>query len=85
MLWCAFDSGIADDEYWPLIAVLREYMSFRGIAKVISVADAKYDYWAVFNDAMRFSTSSVPDWTQVYRIRDRLMPCGYVEWADEGK
>jgi hypothetical protein len=84
MLWCAFDTGIGEDDYWPLIAVLREYLSFRAIAKVISVMDTRYHYWTVFEDAMRFHTSAVPDWTRVYRIRDRLMPCGYVDWANEG-
>jgi hypothetical protein len=84
MLWCAFDSGIGEDEYWPLIAVLREYLSFRAIARVITVMDTRYEYYTVFNDAMRFTAERVPDWTRVYRLRDRLMPCGYIDWANEG-
>jgi len=85
MVWCAFDGGIGDDEYWPLIAVLIEVLPRQAAAKVISVADANFDYWRVLDDAMAFTPEFIPDWGWVDWMRGRLAPCGYDEWTREDR
>ncbi|QDM45804.1 DUF3349 domain-containing protein [Paenibacillus thiaminolyticus] len=52
MLKSTFPNGIGDEEYFPLISLLYEYMSDRNLAKVISSITEK-DITITINDIQK--------------------------------
>jgi hypothetical protein len=79
MLKCAFPNGISDNDYLPLIAVLYEHMSHRQLAHIIGIL-VNTDYALILTDVYSVVSTAIPSESQVERIREQLIPCGYQEW-----
>jgi hypothetical protein len=79
LLKCAFPNGISDEEYWPVLSLLHQVMSFRTIAKVLSVLSNKHRT-EVFNDASGYGLDPPPPLEDVERVRQKLNACGYEDW-----
>lgn len=56
MLKSTFPNGIGDEDYFPLISLLYEYMSDRNLAKVISSITGK-NKTITINDTSKISVS----------------------------
>lgn len=82
LLECAFPDGVAPQDYFPLLAALREKMSFRTLAEVVSAYTGK-DYGGVYNDALGSESTRAPSPADVLRVKQRLLPCGYEQWLRE--
>lgn len=83
MIVCAYESEIPDQDYYPLIHVLREAdMSYRSIAHVISLAKGGNpdDYLYDVGHLMPTMTIERQD---VNRVIQKLNPCGYDSWRVE--
>lgn len=82
MLRCAFPTGIPQDAYLPLLAVLGEQMSHRSVAAtMVLFFGGKYvDH---MNDVYKALSAQGPDAVTVQRVQELLIPCGYQAWLDE--
>ncbi len=78
VLSCAFPEGIPDEEYWPLIAVLHERMSFWVMADLLPALTHKHRS-EVHNDASGFGVDPLPAFEEVEKVRLKLRACGYEE------
>lgn len=76
---CAFPSGVEENAYLPLLALLGSEMSIRNLAQVIAAFSGKA-HELVLNDVYRAKSSDGPDPSAIERIRECLLPCGYEEW-----
>lgn len=79
VLRCAFPEGVSDEEYWPVLSILHQVMSFWTIADVLSVLSNK-DRSEVYNDASGFGLDPAPPTTEVEKVKHKLNTCGYEEW-----
>lgn len=84
LLKCAFPNGISHEAYWPLMAILHPEMSFRTLAKVLSALTDK-EYIEVLNDAAGFGLDPMPDLSEIEKVKERLIPCGYEEWLKQSR
>ncbi len=73
-----FPQGVREDEYFPLLAVLRENLGLRSTARLISLFTGR-DYWRAYNDALSVEDNNIPNSSSVESIRKRLFLCGYKE------
>ncbi|MBI5961250.1 MAG: DUF3349 domain-containing protein [Chloroflexi bacterium] len=82
MISCAFPDGITDEDYMPLVAILREegQMSFRSIARFFTFVTNR-GYPQIYNDAL-FSESNPPNQSEIVRVKYKLILCGYEQWVD---
>ena len=71
MVQCAFPNGIGADDYYPLLAVLSEEMSFRALAGVVAAVTGK-DPLFVYHDALGANSSKRPNAADVARIKQLL-------------
>ena len=83
MVKLAFPECIDAETYLPLVAVLAENMSQRGVAEVIGYLVGK-DYVSVYNDVLLvLSDEPVPALADVERVKQKLLPFGYEKWLQE--
>lgn len=79
MLKCAFPNGVTDEEYWSILSILHQVMSFWTIADVLSALTNK-ERIEVYNDASGFGLDAPPNIDDVERVKSKLRACGYDEW-----
>jgi hypothetical protein len=82
MIRAAFPEGVSESVYRPLLALLYEGMSFRGVAGVVAYCTGR-PYSLVYNDvlgAVSPYTPDRPDQTQLESVRRQLREHGYDEW-----
>ena len=77
----AYPRGIPSDDYLPLIAILAEEMSEKGIGS--AMAFIGYDRFVVCNDVAKVQSFATPKMSDVQRVRNRLEPAGYQDWLSE--
>ncbi|OUR89981.1 hypothetical protein A9Q81_20360 [Gammaproteobacteria bacterium 42_54_T18] len=82
MLREAYQNGISDADYYPLVALLYEDFSDRNLAEVISCFTGK-EYSVVINDIANSQNEMSPHPEEVIRIRNKLERHGYSEWKLE--
>ena len=82
MLKCAFPEHVPPEEYFPLLAVLNEQMSFRNIATVMSFL-TDYSYEKVYNDVLGIESTYLPAFEEKEQLKQKLIPCGYKIWVDK--
>jgi len=73
---CAYGEHIEEKHYEPLLAVLVEDMSFRSIARVLSIACSTKDYHTILNDAYSIEDELISENT-LSITRKQLGNCGY--------
>ncbi len=76
-----YPSGIAEDDYIPLIILMSEEISHRGISTVLSNICGK-TYSAVYNDVLG-AVETRHNAIRVEDIRQHLKRSGYNEWLQE--
>jgi hypothetical protein len=84
MLVCVYPDDIPEDEYWPVIAILHPYLSFRVIAHILPAFTEK-DYVEIFSDASGYGMDPVPSEEQIQAVRNKFLQCGYENWLKEVK
>lgn len=82
LLNCAFPDGVSEAEYWPLLAVLHQWMSFRPIAEILAGFTGK-DYIYCLNDVMGFGMDPWPSDESIQQVIAKLRICGYEDWLRE--
>jgi hypothetical protein len=82
LLGCAFPHGMTDEQYKAVLHFLHPHMSFRTLAKVLSIV-TEYDYYYVLNDAMGYEAKPLVDSAILNSVGNKLRACGYNEWANE--
>jgi hypothetical protein len=75
-LRCMFPSGIPEDKYWAVVAVLHSFMSFWNIAIILPALTEKH-YSEAYLDASGFGLDPMPEETLVEEIRQGLSACVY--------
>lgn len=88
LLQCAFPQGIEEQEYIPLLSILYEQMSDRGLAQVIAEFTAR-EYHAVLNDIYRVGgVGTLPLSSEIEQVlnsvKQKLIRCDYQKWLIEG-
>ncbi|NKI21354.1 DUF3349 domain-containing protein [Paenibacillus dendritiformis] len=82
MLKSTFPNGIGDEEYFPLISLLYEYMSDRNLAKVISSITGK-DITITNNDIQKSVSVNLASGEVIENIRAKDLRQGFEEWTEE--
>lgn len=82
LLNCAFPDGVSEAEYWPLLGVLHQWMSFRPIAEILAGFTGK-DYIYCLNDVMGFGIDPWPSDEAIQNVIEKLRICGYEDWLRE--
>ena len=82
VLECAFPGGINEEEYWPVLSLLHQDMSFWAIAKVLSVLAGKH-YMEVYNDASGYGLDPPPPREKVEKAKQKLNACGFDDWLKQ--
>lgn len=80
LLQCAFPQRIEGQEYLPLLSVLYEQMSDRGLAQVVAEFTGR-EYPAVLNDVYRIGMAEGS--FAVEEVKQKLIRCGYEKWLIE--
>ncbi|NJM71412.1 MAG: DUF3349 domain-containing protein [Scytonema sp. RU_4_4] len=88
LLQCAFPQGIEEQEYIPLLSILYEQMSDRGLAQVIAEFTAR-EYHAVLNDVYRVGAAGnfpLPSELEevLNSVKQKLIRCDYQKWLISG-
>jgi len=81
----AFPQGVPEEDYRPLLTLLGESLSYRGLAEVMAHCTGK-DYALVYNDVLAVGSpfgAGKPELAAIERVRKRLVPFGYDEWLKE--
>jgi hypothetical protein len=82
MISLAYPNGIDESKYFPLMAVLYQYMSDRNLAEVIALFTGK-KLDTVLNDVYRSQSTNKPRNDELESIKKELIPFGFEEWAEE--
>ncbi|MNJ50969.1 hypothetical protein D3C77_462610 [compost metagenome] len=82
MLKSAFPNGIGNEDYYPIMCLLYEYMSDRNLAEVISSITEK-DIAIILNDIQKSVSVNLPSDEVMQKIRKKLLPYGFEEWTEE--
>ena len=81
-LKCVFPDGLKENEYFPLLYILRHDMTIRAASWPVGVLLGKH-YLEIYNDALGAkSLSYKPDLAVIDESTKRLQACGYREWLD---
>ena len=80
MLRAAFPNGVAEADYLPLLAVLYEGMSFRGVANVMAKFTGR-PYASVYNDVLGAASDQGPTEDAKGSVRDILRKHGFDAWV----
>lgn len=83
MLQCAFPQGIDEQKYLPLLPVLYEQMSDRGLAQVVAEYTGR-KYYSVLNDVYQVGAMTAFPVELTDAIKRKLIHCGYEKWLAEG-
>ncbi|MEO8608283.1 MAG: DUF3349 domain-containing protein [Chloroflexota bacterium] len=80
---CAFPNGLLDEEYFPLLYILRNDMSIRAASSFVGMLLGK-QYMEIYNDALGVNNKTLlPDSEIVAQLKQRLIDCGYEMWLHE--
>lgn len=83
MLICAFPDKVNEEDYLPLITLLRlGGMSFRTVASVMTHMIDK-DYVLIYNDVSGAEADNLAKIYDLSSIEEKLKPCAYDEWVKE--
>jgi len=82
MISSAYPNGIDESKYFPLIAVLYEYVSDRNLAEVISLFTSK-KIEVVLNYVYRSQSTNKPHEYEIESIKRELTPFGFEKWTEE--
>ena len=83
MIRASYPDGVPESGYFPLLGLLKDHMSFRGLARVIAAAVGK-DYPTVYHDALAAASpfkADPPQSADIERVRQRLLPHGFDQWC----
>lgn len=78
----AFPNGFPAEQYWPLVTVLRQEMSFRSVAAYLTLVSGK-SWPETYNDAMRVDSQPMCTLEDAAHMRAILDAHGYSQWLDE--
>jgi hypothetical protein len=83
LLTCLYPNHIPDNEYWSVLGVLHEHISFRSIAIVLEKLTPK-SYYDIYHDASGFDVEvlSLLEKHDLEMVRSRLQNCGYNRWVE---
>lgn len=82
MIKSAFPNSIDEENYYPLLSLLSEEMSYRNLAEVISFVTG-LDYAKTLNDIYSVESSKRPSFEAVNKVKQLLLPFGYSDWLEE--
>lgn len=82
MLSKAFPTGIGEEEYYPLLALLYEHLTDRNLAEVIVLVTGK-DSTVALSDVHRSVTTNRPGQESLDLVKGKLLPHGYAAWLNE--
>ena len=79
---CAFGGVPPREAYWPLVFLLGENASFRGLAELLCLL---FDVeWATaYNDALAKDGGGPATAEEIERVRALLLKCGYDRWLQD--
>lgn len=80
---CTFPDGIESEAYFPLLALLYDEISARNLAEIVAHCTGK-NYGVVLNDLYRVRSTDIPEPEAIEKVRQRLLPCGYEKWLEQG-
>lgn len=79
---CVFPDGLKPEDYFPLLHVLCEEMSFRAVAYAVGKLLEK-DYSWLLNDVYAAASPSYVSNTELENeIRTQLFACEWLSWLD---
>lgn len=81
MILSAFPHGISDKDYFPLLALLYDYMCDGNLAIVVSRLTKKHSGVA-YNDVIRSVTTDMPPEEDIERVKSKLIPFNFKEWEE---
>jgi hypothetical protein len=79
---CVFPDGLKPEDYFPLLRVLHEEMSFRAVASAVGAFLGKDYMWLLSDVYAAASTSYKSNLERENRIRAQLITCGWLAWLD---
>ncbi len=80
---CAFPHGLSQEEYFPLLFILTQDMSFRAASSFVGMLLGK-GYIDIYNDAIGVNNDlSLRNSEIVAHLKQRILRCGYEKWLDE--
>ena len=85
MIVAAFPNGVPDVMYLPLLALLADNMSFRGVANVMALVSGN-EAPLIYHDvlvAISPNSERKPEPSCIDSVRQLLLPHGYERWAME--
>jgi hypothetical protein len=80
MVRAAYPTGVPEDEYFALLALLYEGMGFRTVASVVSYVTGK-SRAGVYNDVMGAVSEPELSAATIDRVRRKLQEHGYDAWV----
>jgi hypothetical protein len=80
MIRAAYPTGVPEDEYFALLALLYEGMGFRTVSTVVSYVTGK-PYAGVYNDALGAVSEPELSAATIDRVRRKLQQHGYDTWV----
>ena len=80
-LKCAFPDGLDESEYYMLLYILLQDMTYRAASWLVGVLLSK-SYMDIYNDALGVKSRYIPDQNKYMELKKRLDDCGYEEWLD---
>jgi hypothetical protein len=82
LIRCAYPEKIPEEDYFALLFILYNRLSFRNIGLVIEFLTGECKYVA-YNNALAAQSDKRPDQNEVDRVLDKLIICGYDRWVQE--
>lgn len=77
---CVFPNGLLENEYFPLLHLLRKDMSIRAAATLVGMLMGK-PYLDIYNDALGANNIQC-DMQVVEHLKSRIESCNYRTWLD---
>jgi hypothetical protein len=81
LLKTAFPTGISEEEYYPVLALLYDFMSDRNLSEVISYCTGK-DEQLILNDIYAVQGMKLEN-ENYMATKQLLIKAGYKEWTEE--
>jgi hypothetical protein len=78
-----FPEGIQDEDLLPLMHILKDKMSFRGVAHAVGLVTGKMEAILLTSVYHAASPSYIPNEDDVSRIEQKLVECGWLAWLEE--
>jgi hypothetical protein len=83
MIRAAYPTDIPESEYFALLALLYEGMSFRTLATVVSYVTGK-TYASVYHDVLGAVSEPELSAATIDQVKQRLQEHGYEAWVAKG-